>query len=1808
MAEDQSTNANVVLTADVDGYRSSIQGAEKDTSLLASSVDTLVTKIGNLSRSIGRGVQIFSAGSLAGMAIATQRASDFEKQMSTLAATAATTGPALSRTEESVRNLAKQFPVARSEAIGLVTQLTNLGVKSPVQINNLATSMVKLSGATGESLSGLTQGFVELSRTMGTLSGGQSAKYANSLYTISRQAGVATGSVLSFANAIAPMARASNIGQRELMGIATAFARAGADGFAGANTMNTMLADITRNIQYGSPEIRKYSDLIGVTVSQFKKMDRTEAITQIFEAIGKQGPNAVKILDQMGYDGIRAAKSITAVAQGAGGLRKAIQESVGAFSGDSLDKGAKAAFGGMNDQLSRLKSSIGDIGITIGSTFLTPLTKVVAAIADMTSGFAAAARAVEPITKAITVIAAGIATIGTIGLGPLAALATARMFVRTTTGTSFSGGLAAGRGVGFNQMNARQLNAVDRYTGGQMGRFQSFLFRTGMAAGQMAGPAVPGAPSTGAALLRAVPVGILNAGAAWQRGTADFYRNAVRAPYERQFMGGVSMRGMFDSSRAAFTAGGGGLSGMGASLSALGQSFKIMALQTGSVSAALGNLTRATVEMAVAATRASLSLVRIAVTSSLGMVGSAARSVGQFVTGMAGGPVGLSIAAIGGAYMLNQSGKRAATELRSDTAVGLDAYNEKLGIATGGLDSFASALRNAETALPVPSSKQEAVTATAATVNAASAPKREYTDPAIKSLSTVEQGVNYLRSLGNASPSQLQQASLDLQQRFPAKYQDIARQYLNESTGKYNSVGMFKAASKAEFRDRTWWQAFQAGGGISSNTPDQQNMKNLMGVTVKGILNNATRGTDNMSMAAATQRALPEIQKLLTYAFASKENADLNTRQALVNQLYDTFGIQLAMTSDELNISGKRMTGKDILKNYMTPQSRQKFTKDGVIFNATPERMLANAERLVTPKTDIVGTEISKLTTPSVSNTAQTIRQQIAGNEANTEAVGKFTEKLAAAAIKAMELGSDFGTVSTDLSKLATTTKTSEQALSGIATAALGLITQFRDITRLTMSRSEARAEAYAVGQNLMTKGNASDRERGRAIASQQYSEDVNFLKTSVLTFRQFNIQKERAQVDHQHQMTLNNKQFNLSMSRGERDFNRQLDIAKREHDIQVLQADQDHLRQKKYAFTDFEKSRKHAEDDFNLQRQYANDDYNKSVARANRDFATSETRATEDYNKSRLRSQTDFDKQMVRRAQAAAKAIYDPYKRITTLQTMDTQNLLINLQKQTKAIEDQSKNLETLRNAGVSQTAIDTLGLSETANAQQLARLTSDIAQNPNLINDINTQVAARTAATTALVNSDQNVEYRQAKEDFNLSMSRAADDFNTSLTRSRTDFAKSMADSATDFDTQLTRSDSAFKLSMSRSLDAYTVSIQRMDEEFDISSTRSNESFKRSLKDSIDSYNISVADAKQNKKIADAEFLHQYNLTMTRMGEDLVNSFKEANGNIDTLASEALTLLKKTGVAQTDFIIGEIDRVKTAAAAAKTFLTDLGLTGGTGVLATDTAPKSLPVGTKKTENGVQSVWNGSTWVKASGGYQETGQFAAGQGPLGFGTKGWDGQWKTYSDGSWHGGADYPTNVGSPVYATRDGSVINVQDLGNSSYGKYVKLSDGRYDYYYAHLSLQMVKPGQKIKEGTLIGYSGNTGNSTGPHLHYEVRPANAGYKEALNPANFMAMGGIVAGGPRRTVLGEAGPEAVIPLNSKGSAFMASTIKEALTSGYAVPARGGNYQTNASTSMDYSNNFNGPITVESNDPNELARKLEAKARMQRLVRPGSSR
>jgi hypothetical protein len=109
------------------------------------------------------------------------------------------------------------------------------------------------------------------------------------------------------------------------------------------------------------------------------------------------------------------------------------------------------------------------------------------------------------------------------------------------------------------------------------------------------------------------------------------------------------------------------------------------------------------------------------------------------------------------------------------------------------------------------------------------------------------------------------------------------------------------------------------------------------------------------------------------------------------------------------------------------------------------------------------------------------------------------------------------------------------------------------------------------------------------------------------------------------------------------------------------------------------------------------------------------------------------------------------------------------------------------------------------------------------------------------------------------------------------------------------------------------------------------------------------------------------------------------------------------------------------------------------------------------------------------------------------------------------HNGVDFGIPTGTPIYAAHDGSIIRA-DMDSTGYGNHVRILhlEG-WGTLYGHMQSFSVGQGRQVKAGDVLGLSDNTGHSTGPHLHFELRSSMLNGQSAVDPMPYLKNSGLV-------------------------------------------------------------------------------------------------
>ncbi len=487
--DDEAMNPTVTLNANVDPYVQGMNQAAEVTQATTESIGKLsaaAEKVSSAWKKTAQGLQVIGGGSLAGLTALALAADNANKQLSTLSSTAAITGKDVKFVQNSISGIASGSSKSRGEIADLTTQISKLGITSQKQMVDLTGLFGKMGSATGEPSGGLAEQLTQLNRTMGSLDTQSFKKYADSTTYLSAKLGVSATGVLSFANAIAPFTRAAGIGETATLGLGAAFSKAGADGAVAANTFSQITSEISNSIQDGSPNLRKYADIVGKTLDEFKNTDAAERLAEVIDSINTAGPKAGRILSNLGFDGVRAARSLQQVASESGGIRQAL--GIAGEGEGSVEKGSKAAEANLSDQFAKVRNNTQNLSISLGQQLLGPMTVAAKAFSGITSAAAKATELFSPLVKVIGLLAGAFLLLGTAmrAASISSAVNSVGWLARGAMVSGTLAGIRAGRAGGLDTAAGQNAAGVagQRYAANDLGRGSAMFMNAGNRVGQ----------------------------------------------------------------------------------------------------------------------------------------------------------------------------------------------------------------------------------------------------------------------------------------------------------------------------------------------------------------------------------------------------------------------------------------------------------------------------------------------------------------------------------------------------------------------------------------------------------------------------------------------------------------------------------------------------------------------------------------------------------------------------------------------------------------------------------------------------------------------------------------------------------------------------------------------------------------------------------------------------------------------------------------------------------------------------------------------------------------------------------------------------------------------------------------------------------------------------------------------------------------------------------------------------------------------------------------------------------------------------
>jgi TP901 family phage tail tape measure protein len=1457
---DETRTAQVDLKADVSGYTAGTSQAYAETNKLNEAINKLTTSLDGITKRAGKKLLIFSAADTAAMTAMVAITAKYEKQLSTLRAQSEIGGKSLVTYKKGIDDIAKALPITRGEVTQLVTQIHELGVTSETEGIKMARVFTKLAGTTGEDIGSLTQSMLELSRQMGTLGNGSQSisNFADSLVSVSAKSGVSATSVLNFAQAIAPMARAAGIGQKEVIGISAAFTRAGADGYAAANTFQQIVSDIARQTQSGSPELAKYSNAVGVTMDEFKKMEPAERVVQLFESVTKAGPNAVRMLDRLGFDGIRAAKSIQAVANQAGGLRSAIQESIGSYGQGANEKGADAAFNSLDATTTKIKNELEQIGSSIGEGVM-PFAKALAetmertlsAINKFATPLLVVAGAIGAIVAPISAAFGGIMTM----MGPLSTLMLAMTAMRLTPLKSMFQGVREGI------FQARGGEGILTAAGGNMARgtladgrpvpvHQRVPFMQGNRVGQWFGRTFQPTPvGTGLAGFgrAAVTIGS-DLSRSLTEGSRILYQNAAltgdRAFLRRSFTGsmidstyGATSR-LWGNARDAFRSPGpegrwATFRGLRTPMDMPGEPgpqqgrFRRFLGATGAAAMSPGtdagpikafNESMAKTAAANVAAAAGQTTHTATVGASTKAYLSNAATVRGMTVAVAKAAQSLAMIPLSAAKMgLANAGAGLMTAGKGALGMigGMVGMSTGAGAAILGLGVGAYAAKQA-----VDSSKGQYDPDKARNLLATNTELGIATDPIKDFASAVSEAANSARVLSSVFDAMDLTASEKVASRMGEMVDKNVENLRNtgEAIAYLKSMGKMNPQQARSLQIDMYRKFGEAGGdeirsGYLSQT--QMGSKPYGSGVVTSLLTGAKetqqdtnwnavlRGGNPFADQGAKDQTTAAVNSMMSeWSDITQTKGNEAGGQVLATRLREGLDAVLGDTSE---------TGQVVRQQFISEIERSllggsELGTSTLVMGGNKGQMTMNGTLGVGG--DIIGTsdEFFSALEGNGTDAAARLRDILKGNNTSSGAQKRLDELLALNPLS----DSERKLRSTDLGKFSRDNATVYAATEGGLTA--NPKAMFDAMNTLTYEVTKGgTAFADATDQFQQLKINVADVNNPLYQLAQSAQAAAEAQATFAARTRG-GWQGAMSQDWQTAQAKINRPDpNNPGETQGAYDSQRAMQedlkskladyiMVNRQFRLGKKRQDEDFERQEFVMQRDFDKQKKYADEDYQRSRKYAEFDYNQSVAYAEKDFYTQ-----------RLYSAQDFAKSMKRMNEDAAKSIYEPFQRAFNPGTVSFDQFQRNIDDQNERLIQQRKDLAKLKKRGMSQETIDMYGLDQTAQSFQVSRW-ADGQLSEEQLAQLEKSTKKRQTETTKATANTQNV--RRTEEDYWINLGRGEKEFEKVMTRGEKAYKRS-----------LRLSEVAYEISLTRSQDAYDTSVADMNKAFKLSQDRARE-----------------------------------------------------------------------------------------------------------------------------------------------------------------------------------------------------------------------------------------------------------------------------------------------------------------------------------------------------------------------------------------------
>lgn len=389
----------------------------------------LGTSFSNISKQTGIAFTAAGAAITGALGLAVKEAISFETAFTgtkkTIEEATLGAGKDFATLEQAIRDLAKEVPVTFEELAGIAEIAGQLGVVGQESITGFTETMAKLGATTNLSSEEAATGIARIGNVLGVTGeelGAFAGKFGSVLVELGNNFAVTESELVAMTTRLTSTGAIANISAADLAALAAALASTGTEAALGGTAMQSLSIAMLKATQEGGEALEAFADTAGMSVDDFKKLfkeDALGAIIEFVEGLGKSGDDAIGILEKVELNEKRLIGTLFRLAGGIDTLRDARVRANGEWEkANALDVEFEQRAATVASQLRILKNNWDDISSTLGKIFLPIINKAVAFMIPVLDRISAWIALNPQLTETITLAAAAVGAI-LLALGPL---------------------------------------------------------------------------------------------------------------------------------------------------------------------------------------------------------------------------------------------------------------------------------------------------------------------------------------------------------------------------------------------------------------------------------------------------------------------------------------------------------------------------------------------------------------------------------------------------------------------------------------------------------------------------------------------------------------------------------------------------------------------------------------------------------------------------------------------------------------------------------------------------------------------------------------------------------------------------------------------------------------------------------------------------------------------------------------------------------------------------------------------------------------------------------------------------------------------------------------------------------------------------------------------------------------------------------------------------------------------------------------------------------------------------------------------